>query len=192
MLILRRRSKVGIKLVPKKKQSNPITHYENLVLELDNIQAQKKLIEEREDYLKDELKKYVTDKIDPDEKEHRNFFVIRKNGQPIHFQLQCRKKVSLNQERALRFFRKSRDQKLRDVIVEKKIIASEVTEDQLIEALEQVADEYLDTVEIIDEEYLEQLIVDQTLSMKTFESLCDVDKTFIPLIVRDRRKKGES
>ena len=155
------------------------TQAQNMVIELHNLVYQRKLIESREDELKKSLADYVHNTINADTKGHFNFSVLGSDGRSIVFQRQARKKIALKESETLRFLRKN---KLTDAIIEREIVAPEVTQDQIVEALIKAGyNAYIDVIEEVDEIVLEQLVKENKITMREFESLCEVNTTYATL-----------
>lgn len=167
----------------KKKASNKIsankTTIDNLVIEIQSIKQQKKLLEQREKELIDRVTPYVEKTVSQDSSKNYNYRVVSPTGEIIVFQRQARKKISLNHERAIRILKA---RKLFDAIYITEKIAPEVTEDQLIDAIIKAKMQaYLDTVEVVDEGVLEQLLLNEEINQEDFEEMCDMDITYATL-----------
>jgi hypothetical protein len=163
------------------KKSFNKTEMENAQQELYTIKQQMKLMEKRESELKKRLDEYMQHALKPDRKGHYLFTVLNEKGERIHLQKQARRKVSLNEERAKAFLLENG---FADAIVEKEVIAADVTQDQIIAELPA---EYLDRAEVVDEAYLEQLISEEKITMDQFESICDINTTYAMTYIDDKR-----
>lgn len=180
---------MAIKLKPiiKRTLKPNFTEMSNYVLELNSLQKQQKDINDRVTFLKDKVAEYVDSNVESDAYGHRFYTVTDSTGKPLIFQRQARKKVSLNEDEALRFLRK---RGLTGAIVEAEVVAEEVTEFQVVEALKKAGySAFLDSVEVVDEDVLEQLVQDGKITAEEFESLCTIETTYASLIVKE--KKGE-
>ena len=182
-------------ILKKKKKSTETkptfnkTEYENHQLELYRLKQQKSLIEKREKELKQRLDEYMTNVLTPDSKGHYTFTVVDENGNRIHLQKQARKSISLNEERAAEYLE---EHGLTQAIVEKDVIAEEVTEEQIIEVLMRHAPHFLDKKNVVDESSLEQLVQEGTIPMEDFEKLCDIKITYAMTFIDDKKmQQGE-
>lgn len=124
----------------KKKVTAPTRSAQEVVTELDNLKQNKKLIEKRETELKKELTSILEREGAKDDKGNIKLVVGDKLAQ-----IQARKSVKLNKDRAEEFFRA-------------KGLWAEV----------------IDTVEVINEGYVEQALLNEKFSMQELEEITDV------------------
>lgn len=165
------------------------TEYENYQLELYRLKQQKSLIEKREKELKQRLDEYMTSILTPDSKGHYTFTVVDESGNRIHLQKQARKSISLNEERAIEYLE---ERGLSHAIIEKDVIAEEVTEEQIIDVLMKHAPHFLDKKNVVDESSLEQLVQEGAIPMEDFEKLCDIKITYAMTFIDDKKmQQGE-
>lgn len=152
------------------------TAIDNAVVELDKIKQQLKLLGGRETELKDMISEYVSRHIKPDNKSNYLYRVLSSTGIPILFQRQARKKIVINQEKAVQFMR---DNDLEDYISLQQVVAEEVTEDQVLDALiESGYEEYIDEAEVVTEDTLEEMINEGIITPDDLESFCDINITY--------------
>lgn len=161
------------------------TQAENDQLEFYRLKEQRKMIDKREKELKERLDSYMSKALTPDKKGHFLFTVLDEEGNKIHLQKQARKKVVLNEEEALEFLRENGHD---EAIIEKTVIAPEVTEDQIIDEL---PDSYLDTKIVVDQSVLESLVKEEKISMDDFEKLCTIQVTYAMTYIPDERLEKE-
>ena len=160
---------------------------ETLLVELVTLHEKRKTIEKREGEIKDQLIKYLEKNISPDSKGHYTFEVLDPFGIPLIFQRQARKKISINQEKAISFFRENN---LHSCFTEKEVIAKEVTQDQIVEVLlKHGYTNFIDREEVVDEIAVEKHILDGKLSMEDFENLCDTKITYANVVIKGEDKK---
>lgn len=171
------------KLKIKRRPSKNLTELTNMQLEFKRVKEQKKLLEKRENELKAKLDEYLTT-LPKDRQGHRTFTTVDENGERIHLMKQARRKVQLNPERAMGMLRK---RGFNDVIVEKEVIAAEVTDDQILDVLEKAAPEYLDIAEVVDEDALQTLIENGDITLDEFEKMCDIDESYAITFVSDKK-----
>lgn len=178
------------KIARKKKPSFNLTEMTNTQIEFHQIKEQRKMLEEREKQLKERLDKFLTATITPDSKGHYLHTVIGKNGEKLHLQKQARKKITLNEEKALEYLEEHGHD---DLIITKNVIAEEVTQDQVIEVLEKYAKHLLDEKTVVDEIGLEQAVLKEEIPMDEFEELCNIDITYAMAFVKDHllEREGE-
>lgn len=168
-----------LKKVKKLKTSKPskpnLTEIQNNIIELRELQDKIKLLGNRELELKAILKTYLENNVSPTEKGHRLITVLGKDGLPLTFQATRRRKISMNNDRVVEYFKK----KKWDKYVEKKVIVSpQVTEEQLVDVLEKYSPDFLDSVLTVPEDVIQQLIMDEKLDMDEFETLCDISDNY--------------
>jgi delta 1-pyrroline-5-carboxylate dehydrogenase len=162
------------------------TMAENDQQEFFNLKQQMKQLESRSNELKARLDKYMSKNLHPDKKGHFLFTVLNENGERIHLQKQARKKVSLNEERAKAYLL---EKGFNDFMIQKEVIAKDVTQDQI---LAELPDHFKDVVEAVDEDYLTQLIGNEEISMEDFESICDINITYAMTYIADDKLEKES
>lgn len=173
--LVRKRKVIKRKSVDNKSTIMTKTEAENAQLELDSIKQSKKALDAREAELKTRLSEYMEKALPPDSKGHRLFTVMGADGQNRYLQRQARKKISLDQERAKAYLV---EKGMEDLIVQKQVIAKEVTEDQLVDVVQVFAPQYVDVKEVIDEAALEQAVLAEEIPMEDFEGLCDIKTTY--------------
>lgn len=80
--------------------------YEDKCRRFYEVKRQKGLLEKEEAELKKELDSYVDRTIPTDTKGNRYFYSTDYNGNKIILEREARKKITINEERAIEFFRK--------------------------------------------------------------------------------------
>lgn len=176
-----------IKRKAKKEAPNAVinkTEAENSQLELFKVLATKKQLETREKELKARLATYMETALPTDDKGHRLFKVTDADGKNIYLQRQARKSIKLNQERAITFLKEN---DLAELVVPTYEIASEVTQDQLIEVLQKHAPEFLNAIEYVDEKQLETEVINEKITMEQLESLCDINITYAMTYIDEKK-----
>lgn len=179
------------KKILKKKVETPSynkTEMENSQLELFRLKDQKKMLEKRENELKQRLGDYMAHSFKPDSKGHFLFTVLNEKGEKIHLQKQARKKITLNDERAISYLE---NKGLTDAIVEKQVVGADVTQDQIIEVLEKFAPHLLDKKIVVDEPTIEQMLGNEQIPMEDFEELCDINITYAMTFIDDKKLQSE-
>jgi delta 1-pyrroline-5-carboxylate dehydrogenase len=178
----------------KRKKKEPVsfnkTEMENAQLEFYRLKEQKKLLDKREDELKKRLSEYMERAISPDSNGHYTFTTLNEKGEKVHLQRQARKKVVLNPERAIDYLASNGYE---DAIVGDEVIASDVTQMQVLDVLAQHAPHLLEKVTKPDEVAVEQLVTSGTIPFSDFEQLCDITTTYAMSFVADKNlgKTGE-
>jgi hypothetical protein len=177
-------------VIKRKKKSDVAnkTEMTNLQLEFHRIKEQRKLLEKREKEVKGRLDEYMSKAFEPDSKGHYLFTTVDENGNNIHLQKQARKKISLNEDRAFAYLIENG---LEEAIVEKEVIAEEVTQDQIIEVLLQHASHLVDKKTSVDESTLEQMVTSEKIPMSDFEELCDINITYAMTFIDDKKLQQE-
>jgi hypothetical protein len=171
----------------KKSEAKPSfnkTEMENLQLEFYRVKDQMKLLKKREDDLKKRLDGFMSATLKPDQKGHYLFTVLDEKGNRIHLQKQARKSISLNDERAIPYLL---EHGFADAVVEKEVIADDVTQDQIIEVIAEHATHFLDIKKQVDETAIEQLVLNEEIPMDEFESLCDIEVTYAMTFIDDKK-----
>jgi hypothetical protein len=159
------------------------TQAENDQQELVKIKAQIKELGKREDELKARLESYMMKAFKPDSKGHLLFTVAGADGKNYNLQRQRRRKITLNQEKAIPWLREN---KFLDAIKTVDIVAAEVTQDQLVEALLDFGyASYVDTKEIADDIAISQLVQQGIISIEDMEALCDFSDTYAMTYIKD-------
>lgn len=179
------------KIVRKKVIQEPLfnkTEMDNSQLELYRVKQQMKQLEKREKELKGRLDEFMTHTFTPDAKGHYMFSTVDENGNKIHLQKQARKKISMNQERALKYFHENN---MLGVLEDKEVVAEEVTQDQVLEVLSKHAPHLLDRKTVINETAVEQSLTDGDLFMEDFEKLCDINITYAMTYIDDKKLQKE-
>lgn len=176
------------KLKIKSKNTYTKLQAQNDQIELNNIKAQKKMMESREEELKARLATWMEKNLPEDSKGHRLFTVTGADGKPVHLQRQARKSIKLNHELAVQYLR---DNGLVEAIDVKEVVAEEVTQDQIIEAIykAKLAGAYLNQVEVVDEDAFAKLIADGTIDMEEAEALTETKITYAMAYVADEKLK---
>jgi hypothetical protein len=176
----------------KKSEAKPSfnkTEMDNLQLEFYRVKDQMKMLKKREDELKKRLDDFMSATLKPDQKGHYLFTVLDEQGNRIHLQKQARKSISLNEERAIPYLY---DKGLSQAIVEKEVIAEEVTQDQVIEVLLKHAPHLVVEKVAVDESTLEQMVLNEHIPMDEFETLCDIKVTYAMTFIDDKKLQQET
>lgn len=157
---------------------------EQFILEFNQLKENKKAIEIRENELKEVISDYLENNVKPDNKGHLLFSMQDKDGKPLHFMRQARKKVMLNQDEAIAILR---NLDLDNAIERKKVIAKEVTQDQLIILAEKHAKNFIDEVEEVPESTIKQLLDDGLISIEDFERMCEIKTSYAMTFIPDEK-----
>jgi hypothetical protein len=146
------------KSTPKTNEKAPVTKMPTRSLyqvlhELDQLKAQKKLIEERETALKADLTVYLEAEGVKDSKGSFNI-ITELDGKPKLAQKQARKTIKLNPEKA-------------EVLFKEKGIWEEVTETKVV----------------INEDFVEQAYTSEKITADELEAISDIKTTFAIVVM---------
>lgn len=184
--VIKRKSTKNV-VAEKKEPKISLAEAERYQFELYQVLERKKQAEAREKELKAILAEYMDVALDADGKGHRLLKVVGEDGQTRYLQRQNKSSRKINPDRAIPLLLKKG---LKDLIVEKEVIAKEVTTDQIIEALEKSGyDAYIDVLEEVDEKALTQKVVEGVISMSELKEITDVKEAYAMTFLKDLPKE---
>lgn len=166
-----------------------MTQLQNDVIELAEVKGTIKLLQTREKELKDRVSKGMDRHVQADTSGHYTFPVTNAEGKKMYFQKQARTKVKLNPDR-LRELLEERGM-TREVFRNVQKVATEVTEDQVLDVLEKYAPHLVEEVEEYDESDLEQLVLAGEITDEEFDSVLDKDTTYAHTFVDAKHFEDE-
>lgn len=189
-MVVIKRKKIKLGTSKKKKEDTiDVAEMQNKQLELFRVKQQLKMLGGRENELKNELGTYMEKTFKPDVSGHYLFTTVDSEGNKIHLQRQARKKISLNEERAKAYLKKKK--LLSKVVTKKEVIASDVTDEQVLDVLAEHAPHLLEKIEVMDESAIEQLVTSEVIPMDEFEGLCDININYAMAYIDDKKLQQE-